>query len=85
MSVIQFHQNAKGGFQKGERYRVTRTIDDCVELVSLGNDKKRQLLPTSHAPERFEVYSESKIKIAPGDKIRFSFGRVQPEWWKADL
>ena len=71
-SVIQFHQNAKGGFHRGERYCVKRTHEDCVELVGLGNDK-RQLLPT-HAAERFEVYSESELQIAPGDKVRFSLG-----------
>jgi conjugative relaxase-like TrwC/TraI family protein len=70
--VIQFHQNAKGGYQRGERYRVSRDKSGEPMLTPMGGGP---LKPIPYAnPDRFEVYAESKLGFAVGDKIRFSLG-----------
>ena len=70
--VVQFHQNIKGGFKKGERYQVVAGNGYAVQLQSLTN-KRSAVLPLDHA-DRFEVYSQNELKIAAGDKVRFSLG-----------
>ena len=70
--VVQFHQNVPGGIHRGERYRVVGVRDGHVELTSW-NGQDRKKLPRQHA-ERFEVYHESTLGIAVGDKVRFSLG-----------
>lgn len=70
--IIQFHQNTKGGINRGDRYRVTNIAENRVELTSL-NGEQRATLPLNQ-PDRFEVYSEDRLPIAAGDKIRFSLG-----------
>jgi conjugative relaxase-like TrwC/TraI family protein len=72
--VVQFHQNTKGGFQQGDRYRVVAAQEGRVELVSIdGKDSKSLPLQASG---QFEVYSEDRLRLAVGDKIRFSLGGV---------
>ncbi len=71
-AIVQFHQNVKGGFKRGQRYRVAGAIGNEVRLLSLDNEGMKTL-PLSSA-DRFEVYSEEKLAIAAGDKIRFSLG-----------
>jgi len=68
--VVQFHQNAKGGFKRGERYEVSGVAGSEVQLRSAGGTKTKTL-PLELA-ERFEVYSPQSLKIASGDKVRFS-------------
>jgi len=70
--VVQFHQNIQGGIKKGERFQVLGVEGQEVRLKSL-KDKKTRLLPRQHS-DRFEVYAQTNIKIAVGDKIRFSLG-----------
>ncbi|WP_286762456.1 MULTISPECIES: MobF family relaxase [Rhodopirellula] len=70
--IVQFHQNAKGGFKRGSRYRIAGAIGKEVFITPVGGGEK-QKLPLA-ASERFEVYAEHKIAIAAGDKIRFSLG-----------
>jgi len=70
--IVQFHQNCQGGIQRGDRYRVVGLKEDKVTLLSL-HGNQRKTLPLE-APDRFEVYSENQLKIAAGDKIRFSLG-----------
>jgi TrwC relaxase/AAA domain len=53
--VIQFHQNAKGGFVKGERLAVS----DPAEV------------PVAEAG-KFSLYRPQGVKLAAGDKIRFT-------------
>lgn len=71
-AIVQFHQNAKGDIKRGERYRVAGAAGNEVEIVSLSNGNRKSL-PLS-VPERFEVYRESELRIASGDRIRFSAG-----------
>lgn len=70
--VVQFHQNARGGFKRGERYRVVQDNAGTVMLETL-HGSSRKPMPLS-APDRFEVYQESHVEYAKGDKIRFSLG-----------
>ena len=71
--VVQFHQNAKGGFRRGERYRVSVNDQSQVILHSTSGEPSAKPLPVEH-PERFEVYNEVSIRLAKGDKVRFSLG-----------
>ncbi|QDT07450.1 Multifunctional conjugation protein TraI [Rubripirellula lacrimiformis] len=71
-SIVQFHQNAKGGFKKGERFRVAGAIGDEVRVESL-DDGSAKNLPLD-ATERFDVYSQRDVSMAAGDKIRFTAG-----------
>jgi conjugative relaxase-like TrwC/TraI family protein len=70
--VVQFHQNAKGGFKRGERYRVEVETNGVV-LRHEKDGSAAKPLPAS-TPNRFEVYSDSSLPIAIGDKVRFSLG-----------
>ncbi len=69
--IVQFHQNAKGGIKRGERYRVTGVRDGQVHLAA---DNGQQRILPQNAPERFEVYRESTLAVSVGDKVRFSLG-----------
>ena len=70
--IVQFHQNAKGGITRGERYRIVLGKDKQPELQSvLGTTLKAIPLDV---PERFDVYREEKLELAPGDHIRFTMG-----------
>ncbi|EAQ79376.1 MobF family relaxase [Blastopirellula marina] len=70
--VVQFHQNVKGGFQRGERYRVTGLNNGEVQLVPLSGGEMKKL--PQAASDRFEVYAERELRVAAGDKLRFSLG-----------
>lgn len=70
--VVQFHQNVQGGFQRGERYRVVGVENGEVRLTSLTGGPQKTL-PRSSC-DRFEVYAERELRIATGDKLRFSLG-----------
>ncbi|MEM1186716.1 MAG: MobF family relaxase [Planctomycetota bacterium] len=70
--VVQFHQNAKGGYVRGERYRVDVDQQGQVALRPVcGGPKKPVPIDT---PDRFDVYRELKLGLAVGDKVRFSLG-----------
>jgi conjugative relaxase-like TrwC/TraI family protein len=69
--VVEFHQNVKGGFKKGERYRVCREATGVTLQPLVGGVKKP--LPLE-AADRFEVYQELATSFAVGDKVRFSLG-----------
>ncbi|MCA9232958.1 MAG: relaxase domain-containing protein [Planctomycetales bacterium] len=70
--VVQFHQNVKGGYVRGERYRVTIDKQGQAALEPLqGGPTKPIPIDT---PDRFDVYREEKLGLAVGDKVRFSLG-----------
>jgi len=71
--VIQFYQNAKGGFTRGERYRIKQSKNGQVQLAPLKAGEPERTLPLGFA-DRFEVYSEEKITLSQGDHIRFTLG-----------
>ena len=70
--VVQFHQNVKGGYIRGERYRVEVDQQGQVALAPMAGGPKKPI-PVA-TPGRFEVYREEKLGVAVGDKIRFSLG-----------
>ncbi len=70
--VVQLHQNAQGGFKRGDRYRVAGVEGNQVRVVSL-DGKQTKSLPLDW-PERYEVYQQSTLSLAPGDQVRFSLG-----------
>lgn len=72
-TIVQFHQNAKGGFVRGERYRVHVTGESEVRLRAMGGGGESKPLPVE-TPDRFEVYREEEVSLAKGDKIRFTLG-----------
>ena len=69
--VVQFHQNVKGGFKRGERYRVVHARDGAKLKPLHGGLSKS--VPFG-AADRFEVYAENKVRYAVGDKLRFTLG-----------
>ncbi len=71
-AIVQFHQNVPGGIKKGERYRVAGAVENEIRMVSLQNGEEKRLPIT--VPDRFEIYREAEVRIAAGDKIRFSLG-----------
>lgn len=75
--VLQFHQNVPGGFVRGERYRVVQGEGDTIYLAPLTSPSPeastQKPLPTAYA-SRFEVYRETQVAFAPGDKLRISLG-----------
>ncbi|MCA9861111.1 MAG: AAA family ATPase, partial [Thermomicrobiales bacterium] len=71
-AIVQFHQNAKGGFKRGERFRVAGAIGKGVVVTSLDGAQTKHL--PLNAAASFEVYTERQLAFAAGDKIRFSLG-----------
>tara|TARA_R110002049_G_C9174280_1_gene562385 strand:+ start:3627 stop:6542 length:2916 start_codon:yes stop_codon:yes gene_type:complete len=79
-AIIQFHQNAKGGFRRGEKYELIGTDETGIKLRPAGSKDEDQRdietpkrLPLD-ASERFEVYRPEELSLAVGDKVRFSLG-----------
>lgn len=71
-AMVQFHQNAGGGFQKGERYRVAGATPEGVTLVSEDGARTKPL--PSGAVDQFEVYAVERLRLSVGDKLRFCLG-----------
>lgn len=65
---IEFHQNAKGGFRRGERAVVAGVVAGRVELVR--EDGSNAVLPES--PERLEVYRPRELRVAVGERLRIT-------------
>ncbi len=69
---MQFHQNVKGGYVRGERYRVEIDAEGQAMLAPLQGGAKK---PIPHAaPDRFEVYREERLGLAGDDRVRFCLG-----------
>jgi conjugative relaxase-like TrwC/TraI family protein len=64
--VVEFHQNAKGGFTRGDKTVVAQGQDG---LFLQKQDGRRGALPVTRT-NRFEVYRTRGIAIARGDRIR---------------
>ncbi len=66
--MIEFHQNAQGGFKKGERWKVA--------LDGQGKPAISRGLVSSAVPynlsSRFTLYHQKQLKLAVGDKIRIT-------------
>ena len=70
--VLQFHQNVRGGYQRGERYRVVHDAQGVASLSPLTGGPSKPI--PYNATDRFEVYEQTSVAFAAGDKIRFSLG-----------
>lgn len=64
--VVEFYQNVKGGFKRGETALVTGTGDS---VTLLRQDGTKAALPVD-AAKQFQVYRVDTLKIAQGDRIR---------------
>lgn len=72
--IVQFHQNAKGGYVRGKRYRVLPAHRGTPQLVPMDDTKARPVpLPASQS-ERFEVYKADSVGLSVGDAVRFTLG-----------
>ena len=65
--VLEWHQNAKGGFKRGEKAVVGK---DEKGLFLQKTDGSRALFPTQ--ADRFDVYRTRELPIAEGDRIRIT-------------
>lgn len=70
--IVEFHQNVKGGFKKGDRFKVDGTNDQEVKLTH--TESGNQVSLPASASDRFEVYQQQTVDVAAGDHIRFSLG-----------
>lgn len=68
--VVRFHQNAKGGFRKGERVRVLGLSDEGRVLVER-KPGETLTLPLSEA-RQFDLYERREIKLTAGDRVRIT-------------
>ena len=68
--VVRFHQNARGGFRKGERWEVRGSDEQGRVLVSRGKGKA-SALPLDEA-RHFDVYEKRELGLAKGDRIRIT-------------
>ncbi len=68
--VVVFHQNVKGGFQKGDRVKVTGHDAEGNVLVSKGKGKAEQL-PLREA-KHFDLAEAAEVRIAVGERIRIT-------------
>src|SRR5665213_1100978 len=68
--VVRFHQNARGGFRKGERWEVRGSDERGRVLVSRGRGNA-SALPLGEA-RHFDVYEKRELGLAKGDRIRIT-------------
>lgn len=64
--VIQFHQNATGGYKSGEQWTVARHAGNTVVVERNGQER---CLPL-HKAHTFEVYRPDQLTVAIGDTVR---------------
>jgi conjugative relaxase-like TrwC/TraI family protein len=67
--VVRFHQNAKGGFKKGEAVQVIGNDSKGQVLVMREKNGTELVLPLD-AANRFDVYEQRELPLAVGDRIR---------------
>ncbi len=67
--VVKFHQHAKGGFKRGERFKV---VDADAQSVRVSrSDGAIHTLPLENAA-RYSVYAERALPLAKGDRVRIT-------------
>ena len=69
--VVRFHQNAKGGFKKGEAVQVIGNDSKGQVLVMREKNRTEMVLPLD-AANRFDVYERRELPLAVGDRIRIA-------------
>lgn len=68
--TVEFHQNIKGGFRKGDRADVVGVRAGKVD-VRRHRDGVSVALPVQH-PDRFAVFENTQLPIAKGDQVRIT-------------
>jgi conjugative relaxase-like TrwC/TraI family protein len=71
--VIEFTQNADGGFTKGDRLYVRGVVAGEV-IVSATKDGKAKPLAVRELADRFQVYRQREFQLAVGDVVRLTQG-----------
>jgi conjugative relaxase-like TrwC/TraI family protein len=66
--IVRFHQNAKGGFRKGEVFEIRRIDGRNVSIAKPGECATRLL--NLEAAAHYGVFRSAKIGISVGDKLR---------------
>lgn len=69
--VVQFHQNMKGGIQRGQKYEVRGKDEKGNVLIAIENKKDALKLPLKESG-KFSVYQTEDITLAKGDQIRIT-------------
>lgn len=66
--IVRFHQNAKGGFRKGDVYQILGIDGRNVTVGRDGQDEARIL--NLDAAVHFGVFRSEQISVAVGDRLR---------------
>lgn len=66
--VVRFHQNAKGGFRKGDVFTICN-IDGREVSIAKAGENKTQLLNLDVAAH-YGIFSSEEIGVSIGDKLR---------------
>jgi conjugative relaxase-like TrwC/TraI family protein len=72
--VIAFTQNAKGGWQRGERVTVTGWDAASVRVKTQAGEEKH--IPLALA-DKFQVFHARELPVAKGDRLRFTQNQYQ--------
>ncbi len=70
--VVEFHQNVKGGFLRGTRFRVKghdKTGNILLEKNAVAGEKKKEIVLPLDATKHFSVYEEHQKGFAQNDII----------------
>lgn len=73
--VLEFHQNAKGGNRKGDRWQVMQSGE--AGNGSFHGKKEGVVLPSTlplSQSDRYSVFRQGELKLAKGDQIRITRG-----------
>jgi conjugative relaxase-like TrwC/TraI family protein len=76
--VVEFHQNAKGGFNRGSRYEVSEVGKDRNILVHMAGDDKKLALPMEEVG-KYSVFEKTPLPLAAGDQIRITKSGTSPD------
>ena len=71
--VIRFHQNARGGYRRGEVYRISKR--DGLVFASPLDSPSEQILDFAVA-KHYAVFDERKIGVAVGERVRLTRNAV---------
>ncbi|MCB0518510.1 MAG: relaxase domain-containing protein [Lewinellaceae bacterium] len=69
-TVVQFHQNYRGGYVAGQPYEVVSKSKDGKIHIAKAGEKKLPLPMLAHS--RFQVFQRGKLTLAEGDLIRIT-------------
>lgn len=71
-NIVEYHQNAKGGVVRGDRFEVERQNKQGQVLVKpIGKTQAASPLPFEQS-DKFSVYEKRELPVAIGEQIRIS-------------